>query len=148
MSVTPEFWLGAVWRATMGREVLAVGGDRSGTVRLYAHRNASSGRVTAAIINLGTAPATVDVALVGGNGSTGHGHGIGLDAGAGYALYQLTAYPPSAGLEAGGVALNGEPLALGAGGAVPPFTPRRVQPGAGTAVVAPPHSVSFCAWGP
>ena len=44
VTVTPEFWLSHIWRVTMGQKVLAVSGDRTGAVRVYAHSGAGEPR--------------------------------------------------------------------------------------------------------
>ena len=108
VTVTPEFWLSTMWRETMGRDVLSVGGDRGGNIRVYAHaglpvrtssnssaysssnsthvrhRGRRSGprtRVSVVVINLGSGGSKVDLAL------SNHGQPSPFSA---FQSYQLT----------------------------------------------------------
>lgn len=145
VTVTPEFWLSQLWKATMGQNVLSVAGDRSGLVRVYAHspRNSSGSAVAAVVvINLGAAAATVNLTVVGSSSSSSSSKDGGGQP-AGHAEFQLTSYPDPTALSSDQVALNGKQLLLGAAGAVPPFVPKQA---AGSVVQAPPHSVTFCTY--
>jgi hypothetical protein len=135
----------------MGSEVLAVRGDRTGTVRVYAHsgtpatsvrasstevrasstevRADGQQRISIVVINLGAVNETVNFTLL--------GHGSDRLVSSTYAnAYCLT----STGVESTQVALNGKLLVLGANGTLPTYAPMRVD---GSFVVAPPLSITF-----
>lgn len=70
VSVTPEFWLTQLWRKLMGTRVLDVVGDRSGSLRVYAHgQQSGSGPVAVLVINLARTPADVTIS---GTSATSH----------------------------------------------------------------------------
>lgn len=158
VTVVPVFWASQLWRATMGESVLSVAGDRTGAVRVYAHKNAN-GDAGVVVINMGSSPAVVNLTVTGdgeadessmrhrrghgGSGVAGTGAGArGSHAATSYAAYLLTAYPDPADVGATELALNGQHLVLGDGGTVPSFG--KGQQMAGSTVQAPAYSVTFC----
>jgi hypothetical protein len=157
--VTPEFWLSLLWKTVMGRTVLAVIGDSTGTVRVYAHLEASKGTVTAVIINTGDSPANVTLQSPSA-ASKGRGRGDVATAtisaaskgrGGGDVAtatirneFHVTAYPVPTNLTATGVALNGDELVLGPAGLPPSFEPATAL--RSQAVVVQPYSVVFCVY--
>jgi len=124
--VTPEFWVAQLWRKVMGTHVLAVTGDRTGVLRVYAHADASLHTVGVLAINLGnvTATATIDI----GASVTEHDE------------FRVTAYPEPTNLEATDAALNGERLSLSPSGTLPDLVPITVS---GAQLTVGPRSVTF-----
>ena len=111
----------------MGTHVLAVTGDRTGVLRVYAHADASLHTVGVVAMNLGnvTATATIDI----GARVTEHDE------------FRVTAYPEPTNLEATDTALNGEKLSLSPSGTLPDLVPITGVPGAQLTVG--PRSVTF-----
>ena len=64
---TPGFWVAALWKKVMGTVVLEVGGDRTGTTRVYAHQDPATGKVGVVVINLDSEAQAVDLAVGPGN---------------------------------------------------------------------------------
>ena len=135
VTVVPLFWVSQLWRAVMGQNVLSVAGDRTGTVRVYAHQH-STGGAGVVIINVGDSAAVVNLTVTAGGGGGGSASS--------YASYILTSYPDPTDVGATEVALNGQQLILGEDGAVPSFGAGKQV--AGSTVKAPPYSVTFCAF--
>jgi hypothetical protein len=130
-------------------------GISGASLRLYAHCTppgaaAPAGSVTAIILNLGPAAATVDVTV-----SAAAGHEPDGGPGGGFrsfstdvTAFQLTSLAapgltPATGLNGTGAVLNGRPLALHAGGAVPDLLAEGVRRGTSLGLSLPPASISF-----
>ena len=115
----PNYWAALLWRRLMGETVLDPGLPKTDGVRIYAHAQRDrSGAIALLILNLDRkAPRTVALAVPSER-------------------YTLSADP----LDGGEVRLNGAPLVLGAGDALPPLT--GVPIGAGP-ILLPPASISF-----
>jgi hypothetical protein len=120
--VTPEFWLTQLWKQLMGTHVLRVLdsvaadiGKLPGSVRVYAHGGAAGtnhgdGVCTAMIINLGAESRKVSLSLAHVDAGTTQ---LPINE------YALTAYPTRSDLQSTQLALNGQQLLLGEGGALP-----------------------------
>jgi hypothetical protein len=128
--VTPEFWATQLWRKTMGAHVLAVGGDRTGVLRVYAHAHDAAVRTVGVLaINLGDVPATAAIDLPNlGTAIAEHDE------------YRLTSYPSPGDVAATEVALNGRELRLLPLGVLPELHPITVP---GAEVTVAPRSVTF-----
>lgn len=114
-----SYWAALLWRRLMGSKVLDAGPIHRG-LHLYAHcQRGASGGVTLLAINLENAERTLRVP---GGGD----------------LYALTA--PD--LQSRTVLLNGQALAVDAGGTLPAISPKRIG---GDAIQIAPTSVNFIA---
>jgi heparanase len=114
-----SYWAAVLWRRLMGVRVLDAGARQSG-VNLYAHcLRGKAGGVALLAINIGTAPATLNV----GNNAE---------------LYALTATE----LQSRTVLLNGNALAVTASDTLPAMKPMRVK---GQNVTLAPTSIAFIA---
>ena len=112
-----NYWAALAWRKTVGTQVLDAGQIQPG-LHVYAHcLRGSPGGVTVMAINLEATPASVKVTSPA-------------------QIYALTA--PE--LQSRTVLLNGRPLTLGPGDAVPELLPAKVE---GDRVALAAHSVNF-----
>jgi hypothetical protein len=142
----PDLWSAVLWTRLVGETVLAAAVPAGATtgnaddLRLYAHCTptaaAPAGSVTAIVLNLGRAPAAVDISTVVGGGSGN------------VSAFQLTplstpGLTPATGLNGTGVALNQKPLALHASGAVPDLLAQGTRHGSSSRLALPPTSISF-----
>jgi heparanase 1 len=123
----PDYWTTLLWRRLLGPTVLAVTvPDSAPTLRAYAHcARDEPGGVAYVLLNLDEeAEAQVGTAALGASDGTT------------VQAWTLTA-PDPLGRD---VVLNGQPLALGADGSLPPLEPATVE---GPVLTLPPLSQSF-----
>ena len=162
----PDYWSAVVWSRLTGDVVLNAislnsSGTRSETLRAYAHcaamgttpsAVAEPGSVTLVVINLGstTVEAGVDITAGASLGGGGDGAAWVATSSSVATLYQLTprnepgsGLTNATGLNGTGVALNGAPLILTAGGAVPDVGLLGVNQSASEPLELPPTSITF-----
>merc|ERR1712232_1274266 len=113
----------------MGTQVLAVEGDRSGVLRVYAHaRDAALQTVGVVALNLGAEVATATIDL---------GPDV-LD----HTEFRLASFPEPADVEATDVTVNGEKMSPGL---LPELQPIAVP---GVQLVVAPRSITFAQFSP
>ena len=120
----------------MGTTVLPVEGNRTGTSRVYAHRDPATNTVGVVVLNLASESQAVDLAIGNSTDATGAEQGP-----AGFLEYALTSYPVAADMESAMTALNTKQLELDSGtGALPDLVG---VARAGSTVIAQGRSVTF-----
>lgn len=129
LAPAPDYWLLVLWKRLVGARVLSIATPPADPlVRAYAFCGARApGTVAVLLVHLGTAPACVDPPGI-------------ADPTQPRLEYALT--PTEGTVESPGAALNGgAPLALGAGGALPPLEGKAVP--AGAPIILAPLSVTI-----
>ena len=129
LAPAPDYWLLVLWRRLIGTRVLDIASPPADPlVRAYAFCGASApGTAVLLFVHLGAAPACVNPPGIADPTQD---------------RLEWTLTPTDGTVESQGVALNGgAPLALGAGGTLPPLSGRAVP--STTAIALPPLSVTI-----